>query len=32
LKKKTVTVVPFTVTGTSTKPSFSLDLTAKRKF
>lgn len=32
LKKKTVTVVPFTITGTSTKPSFSLDLDAKRKF
>ena len=30
LKKKTVTVVPFTVTGTSTKPSFALDLDAKR--
>jgi hypothetical protein len=32
LKKKTVTVVPFTITGTSAKPSFSLDLDAKRKF
>jgi hypothetical protein len=32
LKKKTLTVVPFTVTGTSMKPSFSLDLDAKRKF
>ena len=30
LKKKTVTVVPFTVTGTSTKPSFALDFDAKR--
>ncbi|MGD0297212.1 MAG: AsmA-like C-terminal region-containing protein [Bryobacteraceae bacterium] len=32
LKKKTVTVVPFTVTGTSMKPSFALDLDAKRTF
>ena len=32
LKQKTVTVVPFTVTGTSTKPSFALDLDGKRKF
>jgi len=30
LKKKTVTIVPFTVTGTSTKPSFALDFDAKR--
>jgi AsmA-like C-terminal region len=30
LKKKTITVVPFTVTGTSTKPSFALDFDAKR--
>jgi hypothetical protein len=30
LKKKTVTIVPFTVTGTSMKPSFALDLDAKR--
>jgi AsmA-like C-terminal region len=32
LKKKTVTVVPFTITGTSMQPNFSLDLTAKRTF
>jgi hypothetical protein len=32
LKKKNVTVVPFTVTGTSTKPSFALDFDAKWKF
>lgn len=32
LKKKTVTVVPFTITGTSLHPSFGLDLAAKRKF
>lgn len=32
LKKKTVTMVPFTITGTSMKPSFGLDLAAKRKF
>jgi hypothetical protein len=32
LKKKTVTVVPFTVTGTSLKPSFALDLDGKRTF
>jgi hypothetical protein len=32
LKKKTVTVVPFTVTGTSMKPSFALALDAKRTF
>lgn len=30
LKKKTVTVVAFIITGTSDKPSFALDLTAKR--
>jgi AsmA-like protein len=30
LKKKTVTIVPFTVTGTSMQPSFALDLDAKR--
>jgi len=30
LKKKTVTVVPFTVTGTSKQPSFALDFDAKR--
>ena len=32
LKKKTVTIVPFTVTGTSTQPSFALDFDAKRTF
>lgn len=30
LKKKTVTIVPFTVTGTSIQPSFALDFDAKR--
>ncbi|HTA67761.1 MAG TPA: AsmA-like C-terminal region-containing protein [Bryobacteraceae bacterium] len=30
LKKKSITVVPFVVTGTSDDPSFALDLTAKR--
>jgi hypothetical protein len=30
MKKKSVTVVPFSITGTSTDPSFALDLTAKR--
>jgi len=30
LKKKTVTVVPFTVTGTSKQPSFALDFDGKR--
>jgi uncharacterized protein YhdP len=30
LKKKTVTIVPFTVTGTSKQPSFALDFDAKR--
>jgi hypothetical protein len=30
LKKKTVTIVPFTVTGTSMQPSFALDFDAKR--
>jgi AsmA-like C-terminal region len=29
-KKKSVTVVPFAITGTSSDPSFALDLTAKR--
>jgi hypothetical protein len=29
-KKKSVTVVPFVITGTSSDPSFALDLTAKR--
>lgn len=32
LKKKTVTVVPFTVSGTSMNPSFALALDAKRTF
>jgi hypothetical protein len=32
LKKKTVTVVPFSITGTSMQPSFGLDLAAKRTF
>jgi hypothetical protein len=31
ITKKSVTVVPFSITGTSSKPSFALDLTAKRK-
>jgi hypothetical protein len=31
ITKKSVTVVPFAITGTSSKPSFALDLTAKRK-
>jgi hypothetical protein len=30
LKKKSITVVPFAITGTSSNPSFALDLTAKR--
>ncbi|HXA64931.1 MAG TPA: AsmA-like C-terminal region-containing protein [Bryobacteraceae bacterium] len=30
LKKKSVTVVPFEITGTASDPRFSLDLTAKR--
>ncbi|MGA2882786.1 MAG: AsmA-like C-terminal region-containing protein [Bryobacteraceae bacterium] len=30
MKKKSVTVVPFSITGTSNDPSFALDLTAKR--
>jgi AsmA-like C-terminal region len=30
IKKKSVTVVPFSITGTSSKPSFGLDLAAKR--
>jgi hypothetical protein len=30
LKKKSITVVPFTITGTSNDPKFALDLTAKR--
>jgi hypothetical protein len=32
LKKKTVTMVPFTVTGTSRQPSFALDFDGKRTF
>jgi hypothetical protein len=32
LKKKTMTVVPFTITGTSNQPAFALDLTGKRRF
>jgi hypothetical protein len=32
LKKKTVTVVSFTISGTSSKPAFALDLAGKRKF
>jgi hypothetical protein len=31
IKKKSVTVVPFSITGTSSKPSFGLELAAKRK-
>ncbi|MGD0922915.1 MAG: AsmA-like C-terminal region-containing protein [Terriglobia bacterium] len=31
LKKKSVTVVPFSITGTSAKPSFALDFTGKRR-
>ena len=31
LKKKTITVVPFTITGTSNQPAFALDLAGKRK-
>ena len=30
MKKKSVTIVPFSITGTSNDPSFALDLTAKR--
>jgi hypothetical protein len=32
LKKKSVTVVPFTITGTSAHPAFALDLDGKRSF
>ncbi len=32
LKKKTVTVVSFTITGTSEQPAFALDLVGKRTF
>ena len=31
LKQKSVTVVPFAITGTSSNPSFALDFTAKRR-
>jgi hypothetical protein len=31
LKQKSVTVVPFAITGTSSHPSFALDFTAKRR-
>src|SRR5271157_2487812 len=31
LKQKSVTVVPFSITGTSSNPSFALDFTAKRR-
>ena len=31
LKQKSVTVVPFTITGTSSKPAFGLDFTGKRR-
>jgi hypothetical protein len=31
ITKKSVTVVSFSITGTSSKPSFALDLAAKRK-
>ena len=30
IKKKSITVVPFAITGTSSAPSFALDLAAKR--
>ena len=30
LKKRSITVVPFAITGTSSDPSFALDLDAKR--
>src|SRR6266849_4667085 len=32
LKKKSVTIVPFTITGTSSKPALALDFDAKRTF
>ena len=32
LKKKTMTIVPFTITGTSSQPAFALDLAGKRTF
>ncbi|MGA3168154.1 MAG: AsmA-like C-terminal region-containing protein, partial [Terriglobia bacterium] len=31
LKQKSVTVVPFSITGTSSNPSFALDFTARRR-
>jgi hypothetical protein len=31
LKQKSVTVVPLSITGTSSKPAFALDFTAKRR-
>ena len=31
MKKKSVTIVPFTITGTSTHPAFALDFDRKRK-
>jgi hypothetical protein len=31
-QKKTMTVVPFTITGTADQPAFTLDLTGKRSF
>jgi hypothetical protein len=31
LKQKSVTVVPFAITGTSSHPAFALDFTAKRR-
>jgi len=31
LKKHTTTIVPFTITGTSSQPAFALDLAAKRR-
>jgi len=31
ITKKSITVVPFSITGTSSKPSFGLDLASKRK-
>ena len=32
LKKKTMTIIPFTITGTSSQPAFALDFTGKRRF
>jgi hypothetical protein len=31
LKRRSITVVPFTITGTAGNPSFALDLDGKRK-